>query len=210
MSVTWQTYDDVDGWAAGIAARLIASAQDGGTVIVTGGSSPAPIYQRMAQANLPWDRVTLLLSDDRAVPETHNQSNLRLVKSYLGATGATIPALTEDNARAALPAKAGLLGMGPDGHILSWFAGAQGYQDAMTSDAHVCAINAADAAIAQPITDRISLTRKAVTQCPDWHIAIKGVDKKQVAEAATKDPSLYPVGELLRMGDLSITIHWCP
>ncbi len=210
MSVSWTIYEDQTAWADGIARRLTAALQDGGTLIVTGGSSPAPIYDRMAGADLPWERITLLLSDDRCVPESHDQSNLRLVTSHLGATKAVIPALTEDIARAALPAETGLLGMGPDGHIFSWFAGAGGYDTAMTGGDFVCAIDAANSPIAQPITDRVSLTLKAAGRCPDWHIAIKGADKKQIAEAAIETPSLYPVGELLRMENLSIMIHWCP
>lgn len=210
MTVCWNIYEDQTKWASGIAACLVDAVSDGGTLIITGGSSPAPIYQQMAEAALPWGQITLLLSDDRMVPATHDQSNLGLAKSHFGTTGATIPALTEDAARAAMPAKAGLLGMGPDGHILSWFAGADGYDTALTTDRMVCTIDAKNSPIAQPITDRITLTHATVALCPQWHIAIKGDDKRAIAMAAQTDPDLYPVGALLRMDALTTTIHWCP
>lgn len=210
MSIDWQTYQSEPEWAKGIAAALTAQVKDGGTMIVTGGSSPAPIYQILSGQDLPWADITLLLSDDRCVPDDHDQSNLRLVRSYLSQTGANIPALTEDAAHAALPAKTGLLGMGPDGHILSWFAEAGGFDDALNSDKLTASIDASNSKIAQPITDRISLSRKAVGTCADWHIAIKGDEKRNVIEQAIADPSAFPIGELLRMDQLHITIHWCP
>jgi len=211
MSVAWQIHQDGAEWASQIAGQLASAVSDGGTLIVTGGSSPAPIYDTLAAMNLPWDDITLLLSDDRCVNEDHDQSNLKLVRQHLAQAGATIPPLTEQNAAAAQPYNAGLLGMGPDGHILSWFDGAGGFDTAMTDSNLVCDINASNSTIAQPITNRISLTRAAVARCKDWHIAIKGDDKRVIAEQAIADPSLFPVGKLLTLGDdINVTIHWCP
>src|SRR5690606_16259051 len=78
-----------DAWAEAAAARLAealaaAIAADGRAVFAgAGGSTPSPIYARLAQADLDWAHVVATLVDERYVPETSPDSNAALMKRVL-------------------------------------------------------------------------------------------------------------------------------
>jgi 6-phosphogluconolactonase len=131
-------------WAQACADRLANAlrtglAENGRAVFAgSGGSTPSPIYARLAQADLDWSRITVTLVDERYVPETHPESNAALIKNTLmtgpAAAATFLPLYTSQvtvDRAAALAAhglaRAGdrldavLLGMGEDGHICSMF-----------------------------------------------------------------------------------------
>lgn len=120
-------------------------------VALTGGSSARGLYQQLRQPArtdaLDWGRVHLWFGDDRLVPLDHPDSNAGLAQRELP-TRATLHPIPMEDAIAAgtgpegaaaayaaqlasgLPARGGvrafdvlLLGVGPDGHILSVFPG---------------------------------------------------------------------------------------
>ncbi len=45
------------------------------TIALSGGSTPKPLYQKLAQQDLPWDKVHVFWGDERYVPPTHPDSN---------------------------------------------------------------------------------------------------------------------------------------
>jgi 6-phosphogluconolactonase len=45
------------------------------TIALAGGSTPKPLYEKLAQQNLPWDKVHVFWGDERYVPPTHPDSN---------------------------------------------------------------------------------------------------------------------------------------
>ena len=61
----------------GIASRGTAS------LVVSGGSTPKGLFQKLSSAELDWAKVTVLLADERWVPETHADSNSAMVKTLL-------------------------------------------------------------------------------------------------------------------------------
>jgi len=54
------------------------------TLCLTGGSTPVPAYERLAQAEgIDWDRVHLFWGDERCVPPDHPQSNHAMAQRTL-------------------------------------------------------------------------------------------------------------------------------
>jgi 6-phosphogluconolactonase len=50
------------------------------TIALAGGSTPEPIYQNIAQANLPWDKIHIFWGDERYVSPTHPDSNYKMTQ----------------------------------------------------------------------------------------------------------------------------------
>lgn len=50
------------------------------TIALAGGSTPKPIYENIAQANLPWDKIHIFWGDERYVPPTHPDSNYKMTQ----------------------------------------------------------------------------------------------------------------------------------
>lgn len=57
-----------------IATRNIA------TIALSGGSTPKPLYEKLAQQNLPWDKLHIFWGDERYVPADHPDSNQRMAR----------------------------------------------------------------------------------------------------------------------------------
>ncbi|HJP65395.1 MAG TPA: 6-phosphogluconolactonase, partial [Actinomycetota bacterium] len=53
------------------------------TVLLTGGSTPKRLYERLAAANVDWTGVELFLSDERCVPVQDDRSNERMIREAL-------------------------------------------------------------------------------------------------------------------------------
>ena len=85
-----ETFSTRDSWAEACAARIMetlvqAVEADGAAFFAgSGGSTPSPIYRRMAGVGgVDWSRITTTLIDERYVPETSPDSNARLLKETL-------------------------------------------------------------------------------------------------------------------------------
>lgn len=123
-----------------VAQRLRTGVSERGRalLVLSGGSTPVPFFEALAQCDLDWSRVTITLADERWVPEEHADSNARLVKAYLlqgrAAQANWVPLfndeVTPQGGQAAIeqtlaglcwPADVVVLGMGGDGHTASLF-----------------------------------------------------------------------------------------
>src|SRR5918911_4427658 len=69
---------------AGTVGELLAEqAKRGGSIVLTGGSTPGQAYRRAAERAPDWGRVTLWWGDERCVPPDDDRSNYGLAKKTL-------------------------------------------------------------------------------------------------------------------------------
>jgi 6-phosphogluconolactonase len=124
--------------AATVGELLADQAGRGGSIVLTGGSTPGRAYRRAAEREPDWSRVTLWWGDERCVPPDDDRSNYRLAKETLldelaaqprvvqrirGEAPAEEAAAELDAALAGTELDLLLLGLGPDGHTASLFPG---------------------------------------------------------------------------------------
>jgi 6-phosphogluconolactonase len=120
------------------ALRLGLAQRGQALLVVSGGSTPVPFFDALAQTALDWPNVSITLADERWVPPDHADSNERLVRAHLlqglAAQARFVPLKNKESsaarglpgieaAVAALPwpADAVVLGMGGDAHTASLF-----------------------------------------------------------------------------------------
>ena len=168
----------IDVLTAALAAKGSAS------LALAGGSTPAPVYRRLAQADLDWPKVTVILTDERKVAPDHPDSNARMLRQTLltgPAAEAAFAPLTEPAVAGLTPFDGVLLGMGEDGHFASLFPGNRALAAGLSGDALVVDVPAGEPAPPQP---RSSLTLKALTGAASPLLLVTGAAKRAVLEAA--------------------------
>ena len=188
----------VEACAAWLVNR-IAQTQGRFAIALSGGSTPKPLYARLATPDIarriPWDRVHVFWGDERCVPADHPDNNARMASEALlshvpipPANIHTIPTEGEPEAAAAAyqrtlqdfygawmrdPSRplfdVILLGMGDDGHTASLFPGAPQLEEA---SAWVVAVRN------QKPETRITLTYPALASARTVLFMVEGAAKQ--------------------------------
>jgi len=89
MAVEWHSFPEVKAAAEACAEYIAEQLEDalGGrgyaTLALSGGTSPKPMFARMAAMKLPWDRIHFFWVDERAVPPTDPESNYKMAAETL-------------------------------------------------------------------------------------------------------------------------------
>lgn len=221
MTPDIQTFASGADWAAACAQRLTgalaeAVAANGRAAFAgSGGSTPSPIYRRMAETDLDWPKVAVTLIDERYVPESDDQSNARLLKQTLltGPAAAARfvplyhPAVTVDRAAALATVAlrpegrldAVLLGMGEDGHICSMFPHSPMLKTLLSPGLNpaVLGVPAGREGMA-PSLERLSINLPYLMQAGRVVLALTGARKRAVFEQqAAGDPAVTPIAALI-------------
>ena len=202
-----------------LVADLISSVKGGGNAIfsVPGGSTPGPIFDKLCEFDLDWKRVSIILNDERWVPETSERSNTKLLRERLlikKASLATyismysdvltpevgIPKLQERIERN-LPISVLLFGMGADMHTASLFPGGDNLEKALSSNAPTLLPMRAEGALEA----RITLTAQVLNRSRIKHLVIFGKEKRTALEKAIDLPNrLAPISAILP----GASVHW--
>ena len=187
--------------AAWFAQRLSAALAASPEIAVTvpGGSTPFPIFDRLAAMDLPWSRISVWPGDDRIVAEDHPASNVGKIRARLEPVGAQVVALSED-ARPPHFAVA-WLGMGGDGHIASLFPNT----DPQPDDPLRVRRLTPDPLPPEAPFDRVSLTIPALLDSDEIMFVIRGAEKRAVFDAAVRGDHDLPVARLLRAAGRKVT-----
>ncbi|MEQ8366071.1 MAG: 6-phosphogluconolactonase [Roseicyclus sp.] len=187
------------------------------TLCVPGGTTPGPIFDVLCEQALDWDRVAVLLNDERWVPEDSPRSNTRLLKERLlisKAAAATYVPLYADapdpegkldqlvrGLEGHLPISVLLLGMGADMHTASLFPGADRLEEALSDHAPPLMAMRAEGA-GEP---RITLTAPVLKGAMSIHIVMTGPEKRAALDRAARLPVIEaPVRAVLSQA----TVHW--
>ena len=206
--------DLAEGLALDVAEELrrAIAAKGRATLAVSGGSTPKLFFEKLSEIDLPWQRVTVTLVDERQVPETSERSNARLVRRHLlrnkAAAAHFVPLFENAGAVAALPFDVTILGMGNDGHTASFFPKADRLNEAINSETSRRIIEITAPGAGEP---RITFTLPVIEASGRIALHIEGADKKSVLDKALGDGSEFdmPVRALLRSAT-PITLYWCP
>ena len=230
MEMNRQVAADTPGAAQNCAHRLLEILEQSvgssgrATMAVSGGSTPALMFEEMAKAKFAWDKVHLFWVDERSVPPSDDQSNYKLACDHF-ITPAAFPKRNVHRVHGEIdPDQAAKryrdeieeffdlrhgdfpafdvihCGMGDEGHTASLFPG----------EAHIEDRTGLTAAVFAP-----KLPHWRVTTLPGLLLAAKntlmlvaGADKnpvlKQVA-SGEYDPWTYPVQLIAREG---LNVEW--
>ncbi|TDR76519.1 6-phosphogluconolactonase [Paludibacterium purpuratum] len=210
-----------DALAAAIAADLKQAVEQNGRAVlaVSGGRSPIALFERLAQADLPWQRVTVTLVDERMVPADHADSNARLVREHLlqgKAADATFQPLAthpEDEARSIDDAcraftwpTVAVLGMGDDGHTASLFPDAAELDAGLDLGQKQAIIGVTPPAAPHR---RLSMTRKALLKCDKLYLSIQGNGKREVFERASAQADRrWPISYFVKQDETPLDVYW--
>ena len=200
---------------------LIQQAPGETSFALAGGSTPAPIYQRLDQLlskTPPSHLVKLVATDERWVADTDAQSNEGLFRRCFPTSAtsqqwklvslknsASTPEIAAEaihtrlTAQCPSPFTAVLLGMGADGHIASLFPGAPTQHDDLSC---LAAIHP------QTRQSRMSLSLPRLLNTERIWLVITGAEKRQVLETAIAQN--LPVASLMRHAGCTIDVFWCP
>lgn len=195
---------------------------------VSGGQSPRPLFDALADCVLPWSHVTITLVDERCVPETHPASNARLVREHLlrgqaaqarfiSMVGPGFPPIPDlesmasgaDTALRALgAADLAILGMGVDGHTASIFPEAENVSALLDPQgARWCLPVPLDSPPAAAPYSRLSQTVAALRRARQLLLPVSGDEKMATLRACLKAPSaLRPVSHLLHQTDTPVLL----
>ncbi len=216
-------------------ALRTAVAQKGRALwIGCGGTTPKPIYERLVQAGLDWDKIRLFQVDERFVPTDDAASNTRMMREALspvlsaqGKSGMDLVSLIQDiNDQYACAAKAeqtlldagggsapqfdyALMGMGPDAHYASIFPG-HAINGVVYNTASLVLPVARSTTALEPQLPRITMTVPAINASKRIVFYITGQTKLNVLKAAclSTDPFTAPIGAFLAQSPSPVEFVW--
>ncbi len=207
-AVRWHVLDDPQAVAGQAAQRILAAAaraiaeRGAFRIVLAGGRTPEAAYRLLVGADTDWSRWEIFFGDERCLPVDDAERNSRMAaQAWLdhvaidktrihpipAERGAEAAAQAyAEQLQAAMPFDMVLLGMGEDGHTASLFPGQQ-----HAAEEPVHAVHNAP----KPPPDRVSLSRRALSDAREVLILVTGGGKRD-AVRAWKSGGTLPVASI--------------
>lgn len=221
----WHPFDNQETYLAELTIHITtllqkAVAQQGcAGLAVSGGKSPIPLFQRLSQTDIPWEKIHITLVDERFVAPTNPDSNEYLVRHHLLtnlASKARFTGLVSDPAdldkcveqanKQAHDITLAILGMGDDGHTASLFPDAPQLAQALDTSQPERYLHVSPPAAPY---ERISMTLAAIQQSKHLMLAIAGQHKHDIfQQAAQHTTPALPVSYLIAQTGAPLDVYW--
>ena len=237
MAVCEHFFPDHDALIDALTSRIVRCLERGiaendkASLLVSGGSTPVPLFKALAQEDMGWRHVQCALVDERWVPEHHEASNTALVREHLlrgkarharfqrtyvddTDVAARVAALNERTFWRDLSPTVGILGMGGDLHTASIFPGAEHTGPALAADAPSVLHTYPTGTPGNPPFDRVTLSMAALKRTGELVLLMHGDAKRKRYEHA-KSLSLEqavdaPIAALIHDPNVRLEVYGSP
>lgn len=192
------------------------------SLLVSGGSTPQPLFARLSNLEIDWNKIKIGLVDERWVEFVSNDSNARLVSENLIQNKASKAKfvgmkLSLDSPKQAekecgeiyanelWPFDVVILGMGNDAHTASLFPKTKELQNAMTTDDICVATMPLDAQ-----HERMSLSLKAILSAKNLYLHFEGEAKKEVFRQVISgaDYNEMPIRAVVKQNQKEVEVYF--
>ena len=200
--------------------RTALTSRGTASIVLSGGSTPKPLYEALSAQTLPWEKIHVFWGDERYVPPTHPDSNQLMARQawldqvdipasniHPMPTGSGDPSVDaqqyETELKEFFRLSEGeiprfdlvLLGMGDDGHTASLFP----HTNALTVKDQIITVGNKDD---QP---RLTLTATAINQASCVLFIVAGENKRPALKeifAPQGNEQVYPARLIQPQGEL--------
>ncbi len=194
------------------------------TLIVSGGNTPKPLFEKLQKMELEWEKVTVGLCDERWVSSVHEDSNEKFVKTYLlqneakkaKFVGMYVDGMSAKKAKLVcaknfkenlLPFDVLILGMGSDAHTASLFPNNPKLKDALDFEKKELCVSVKPQSASYV---RMSLTLFAILSAENIYLHFEGESKLAVYKEAMAGHDIYkmPIRSILHQDKKDIEVYF--
>lgn len=212
VSLRWHVYPEVSQVVAA-AVRMVEFAAAGAiavrgrfSIVLAGGTTPRPIYERLAGFETDWSRWHIWFSDERCLPSGHTDRNDTMARA-VWLDRVPIPRAQVYSIPAELGAAAGaeayqrqltgeppfdvaLLGLGEDGHTASLFPGrpVDAAPESEPGTLDVMAVHDAP----KPPPERVTLTAARLARSEHIALVVLGASKARAVAKLREGADIPP------------------
>ena len=193
------------------------------SLIVSGGSTPKPLFEKLSSFDIAWDKVKVALCDERWINLKQKDSNEKLVKDTLltnFASKAEFISMYQENIdiedaqdvcsniykMELFPFDVLILGMGNDGHTASLFPNNIKLKEAFETVERLCiCMTPKDAPY-----ERMSLTKKAILSADNIYLHFEGSEKQKIYKQVLDgiDSFDMPIASILNAENKIIEVYY--
>jgi len=228
--VNFHKFDDADKLTSKLSVEICKILTDAvkkngkASLVVSGGNTPKKLFTKLSFCDIAWGKVTVSLCDERWVDSQSDDSNEKLVKTYLlknKASKANFIGMyqknsTLQNAKVAYekiakeklcPIDVIILGMGNDGHTASLFPNNEKFAEAFSLENPDFTLVVEQKGVK---FHRLGLTRAAILKANHIFIHFEGKEKLTVFNQAKNmnDFNRYPISSILNQKTKNTEVYF--